>query len=133
MTAPAEHEQPLRHPLMQGIGYELSLPDPNPEVAGAAIAKARWGFCYDVANPRLRVVVTAILAPVPPPPPPPGAPAPPPPASAAMVDLEAIASDEDLDAIIAWLGSFKAAMMTARTRQQKKEQQKDVEKRLLRT
>jgi hypothetical protein len=100
---------PGQNPLIQSIGYQLTVPDPNPGTAGVVISAADWQFCYDVAKPQLQVVVRASLAQAPSPA---GGP-PAPPAPTTIVTLQAIASDDDLNAIISWLGTFKGAQMAA--------------------
>jgi hypothetical protein len=126
----SDASHPLKHkPLVQSIGYDLTPPIPNPEMNGVTISAADWQFCYDVAKPALKVLVRAQLVATTPPTPPPTtgstpAPAPTPaptpalPGPTTMVLLEADASNDDLNAIIAWLGTFKGALMAAQTKKE---------------
>lgn len=126
----AETPHPLKHkPLVQSIGYDLTPPIPNPEMNGVTIYAADWQFCYDVAKPALKVLVRAQLVAAPPPtqptttgatpaPTPTPTPASTSPGPTTTVLLEADASNDDLNAIITWLGTFKGALMAAQNKKE---------------
>ncbi len=121
---------PPRNALMQSIGYDLPPKDSNPSVNGVSIVSARWGFCYDVADPVLKVGVNVTLAMTPPISPegvngqPAAASVPPStllpsnsqPLATACVQLSVSANEEELTALMSWLGSFKGILATANSK-----------------
>ncbi len=127
-TTPDSHKPRDLHPLEQGIGYDLSGPDPNQAVNGVGIVYANMRLCFDVSKLHLRVLVNTVLGPIPPPTPPAGgAVAPAVPATApaagpnvALVQLSSTAADADLDALISWLSSLKGLQTMAASKKNDK-------------